>query len=129
MTEKKTKFQVKRGRPRLVTSSHKYSPEQWRQHESQPVGEKVLRALKKLGVFPLLEYSEEDLSKSYHGTPSDCFGAGSIDSLLQCEKCQKEDAASEVEGFFKPSGKPLGKDAFGIYCSCWILSWVNSLRK
>jgi len=129
MKEKEPRFKVKKGRPRMKSPSHAYRIDQWRQHQDQPIQERVLRALKKIGVFSLLEYSEEDLKRSYHGTPAPCFGAGSIDSLHQCEKCKKEDAISEVEGFFKPNGKALGKDCFGIYCSCWILSWVNSLRK
>lgn len=125
-------LKLKRGRPRLRSPSHHYSISQWRAHQNQSIQEGVLKALKKLGVFPLLEYSPKDLNRSVHavhGVPPLCFGKGDIDTLPECKKCRDQDASSEVEGFYKPNGRVLGKNAFGIYCCCWILCWINSLRK
>jgi hypothetical protein len=125
-------LKAKRGRPRLKNPSHFYNLKQWKAHQSAFSHEQsdelgVLKALKKLGVFPLLEYSKKDLIKSVRGVTPSCFGKGLIDSLPKCEKCRNEDAVSEVQGFFTPDGADLGPNSYGIFCACWISSWVRRI--
>jgi hypothetical protein len=131
MSEKKVlEFKVKQGRPRSKNPSHQYTPKQRQQHQSENLeANNTLRWLKRWGLFPLLNYSLEDLLRSVRGKKPDCFALGDWGILPLCKECEKKDATSPTEGFYDPrGGELLGKDPYGIYCACWIASWVHHLR-
>ena len=120
-------LKAKRGRPRMENPSHNYTVKQWEQHQSQPDELKTLKAIKKLGLSPLLAYSFQDLLKSVHGKKPKCFAKGDWDTLQKCEECKQRDATSEIVGFFDIDGREVGRDCFGIFTSCWIATWIHQL--
>ena len=119
-------------RPRMRNPSHKYSPSQWRAHQSAfkktPDEKKALIFIKKFGLSPLLTYSFPELLRSVKGRKPGCFAKGDWNILPGCQRCKEKDSTSKTEGFFDMWGRGIGKDAYGIFSCCNILSWVRHLQ-
>jgi hypothetical protein len=120
-------LKVKKGRPRMANPSHHYSLKQWAQHDQISNAQKALEWIKKNGLSVLLGYSFPNLLKTVYGKKPKCFAIGKINTLPGCQRCIEQDSISKTEGFFDLEGKELGPDAYGVYCACWISTWIKEI--